>query len=66
MFMCLMKKCICSKYRFLIRKPEGEKQLGRPRHRCKDDIKMDLQEVGWWEVWTGLVWLRRRTSDRLL
>jgi len=47
-------------------KPEGEKPLGRPRHRCEDDIKMDLEEVGWWESWTGLVWLRSGTSDGLL
>ena len=47
-------------------KPEGEKPLGRPRHRCEDVIKMDLQEVGWWESWTGLVWLRTGTSDMLL
>jgi hypothetical protein len=28
-------------------KPEGKKQLGRPRHRWEDNIKMDYQEVGW-------------------
>jgi hypothetical protein len=27
-------------------KPERKKQLGRPRRRWEDDIKMDLQEVG--------------------
>jgi hypothetical protein len=27
--------------------PEGKKQLGRTKHRLKDKIKMDLQEVGW-------------------
>jgi hypothetical protein len=26
--------------------PEGKRPLGRPRHRWKDNIKMDLQEVG--------------------
>ena len=31
-------------------KPEGERQLGRPRRRCEDNIKMDLQEVGVWPV----------------
>jgi hypothetical protein len=31
--------------------------LGRPRHRCKDNIRMDLHEVGR-GVWTGLIWLR--------
>jgi len=61
-----MNKCVCNKYRFLVGKPEGEKPMGRPRRRCEDDIKMDLQELGWWESWTGLVWLRTGTSDRLL
>ena len=28
-------------------KPEGRRPLGRPRHRWEDNIKMDLQEVGW-------------------
>jgi len=27
-------------------KPEGKRQLGRPRPRLEDNIKMDLQEVG--------------------
>ena len=27
-------------------KPEGKIPLGRPRHRWKDNVKMDLQEVG--------------------
>jgi hypothetical protein len=26
-------------------KPEGERPLGRPRHRREDKIKMDLQAV---------------------
>ena len=26
-------------------KPEGKRQLGRPRQRQDDNIKMDLQEV---------------------
>ena len=29
-----------------MRKPEGKRPLGRPRRRWKDNIKMDLQEVG--------------------
>ena len=27
-------------------KHEGKRPLGRPRHRCEDNIKMDLQGVG--------------------
>jgi len=33
-------------YRVLVRKPEGNRPLGRPRRRWEDNIKMDLQEVG--------------------
>ena len=32
--------------RVLVGKPEGKRPLGRPRLRCEDNIKMDLQEVG--------------------
>ena len=33
-------------YRVLVGKSEGKRPLGRPRRRCEDNIKMDLQEVG--------------------
>ena len=33
-------------HRVLVGKPEGKSQLGRPRHRWEDNIKMDLQKVG--------------------
>jgi hypothetical protein len=33
-------------YRVLVGRPEGKRPLGRRRHRWKDDIKMDLREVG--------------------
>jgi len=32
-------------YRVLVGKPEGQRPLGRTRHRCDDNIKMDFQEV---------------------
>ena len=35
-------------YRVLLGKPEGKRPLGRPRRRWKDNIKMDLQELGCW------------------
>ena len=38
-------------YRFLVGKHEGKRSLGRPRHRWEDNIKMDLQDVGW-GAWT--------------
>ena len=33
-------------YRVLVGKPEGNRSLGRPRHRWEDNIKMYLHEVG--------------------
>ena len=33
-------------YRVLVGKPEGRRQLRRPRRRWEDNIKMDFQEVG--------------------
>jgi hypothetical protein len=38
-------------YRLLVGKPEGK----RPRHRCVDNIEMDLVEIRWVAVdWIGL------------
>jgi hypothetical protein len=34
-------------YRILVGKPEGKRQLGRPRRRWVDNIKIDLREIGW-------------------
>jgi len=34
------------KIKFLVGKTEGKRPLGRPRHRCVDNIRMALQEVG--------------------
>jgi len=44
------RKCV---YRVLVRKLEGRRPLGRPRHRWKDNIKMDPQEVGY----GGMDWI---------
>jgi hypothetical protein len=32
--------------RVLVGKPEGKRPLERPRPRCEDNIKADVQEVG--------------------
>ena len=60
-------------YRVLVGKPEGKRQLGRPRHRWENNIRMDLQEVGcrgkdwiklaqdrdrWWALVNALMNLR--------
>jgi hypothetical protein len=52
-------------YRILVGRPEGRRPLRRPRRRWDDNIKMDLQEMGW-GAWTGLIWLRIGTGGRLL
>ena len=42
-------------YRVLVGKPEGKRPLGRPRRRCVDNIRMDLQKVGCGYMdWIGL------------
>jgi hypothetical protein len=42
-------------YRILVGKPEGRRQLGRPRRKWVDNIRMDLGEVEWGDVdWIGL------------
>jgi hypothetical protein len=35
-----------SVYRVLVGRPEGKRQLGRPRRRWKDNVNMDLRETG--------------------
>jgi hypothetical protein len=40
-------------YRVLVGKPEGKRQLERHRHRWKNNIRMDLTEIGW----GGMHWI---------
>jgi hypothetical protein len=47
-------------YRILVGRPEGRQPLGRPRRRWEDNIKMDLQEVGWGMDWIVLAQDRDR------
>ena len=48
-------------YRVLVGKPEGKRPLGRPRRRCVDNIRMDLQDVGCGYMdWIGLAQDRDR------
>jgi hypothetical protein len=48
-------------YRLLVGKPEGKRQLGRPRRRRVDNIRIDLGEVGWGDVdWIALAQDRNR------
>jgi hypothetical protein len=48
-------------YRVLVGKPERKRPLGKPRHRCEENIKMNLQEVGCGGMdWFGLAQDRGR------
>jgi hypothetical protein len=48
-------------YMFLVGKPEGKRLLGRPSLRWLDNIKLDLQEVGFGDMdWIELA----RVMDR--
>jgi hypothetical protein len=44
------RRSVC---RVLAGKPEGKRPFGMPRHRWDDNIKMDLQEMGW----KGMDWI---------
>jgi hypothetical protein len=48
-------------YNILVGKPEGRRQLGRPRRRWEDNIAMDLGEIGFGDVdWIHLAQDRDR------
>jgi hypothetical protein len=47
-------------FRIFVGRHEGRRSLGRPRRRWEDNIKMDLQEVGWGMAWIELA----RDRDR--
>jgi hypothetical protein len=47
-------------YRILVGRPEERRPLGRPRRRWDDNIKMDLQDVGWSIDWIELAQDRDR------
>jgi hypothetical protein len=46
-------------------KTEGKEALATSRHSWVDNIKMDLEEMGW-GCMTGLVWLKIAASKGLL
>jgi hypothetical protein len=52
-------------YTVLVGKPEGKRQLERPRIRWEDGVKMDLREIGW-GVWSEFTWLRIKIIGGLL
>ena len=47
------------------RRADGKKPLGRRARRCEDNIKINVEEVGW-GTWNELIRLRIRTGGGLL
>jgi hypothetical protein len=46
-------------YRILVLKLEGKRQLGKPRHRWENNIRINLKEIRWKGVdWIDLVQYR--------
>jgi hypothetical protein len=42
-------------YRILVKKPEGNRPLGRPRRRWVDNIEMEIRKRGWGDMdWIDL------------
>jgi hypothetical protein len=53
-FVCFLFLEIGSACSVLVGRPEGNnKQLGRPRHRREDNIRMNISERGW----KGVDWM---------
>jgi hypothetical protein len=53
-------------YKILVRKPEVNRTLGGPSHRWEENIKMSLKDIGYEDVWIGLIWHRIVSSGKLL
>jgi len=48
---------VISAYRILEGIPEGKRICGRPRRKCEDDIKRNLNEISWEGAkWINMAW----------
>jgi hypothetical protein len=52
-------------HRLLVGNVWEQRPLGRPRCRWVDNIKTDLEEIGW-GLFTVMFWLRIKRSGELL
>jgi hypothetical protein len=59
-------KDVRNAHKCLLIEPEGKRQLGKCRHKCKGIININIQEEGGGMVWTGLIWLRIGTTHGTL
>jgi hypothetical protein len=48
-------------HKVLVGKPEWKRPLRSARHRCEDNININVGKVSW-RVWMGFIWLRIGTS----
>jgi hypothetical protein len=46
-------------YRVLVGKPKGKSPLERPKCRWEGGLKMDLREIGWGRLLSGVLWCRQ-------
>jgi hypothetical protein len=54
-------------FKVLVGKSEGKRQLGRPRNKWEDGIRIDLRVIDWGGVdWIGFDWLGIGTDGELL
>jgi hypothetical protein len=44
---CSTNGIMRNEYKILVGKHERKRPLGRPKHRRKFNIRMDLREIGW-------------------
>jgi hypothetical protein len=56
------KRNVC---RLLVRKPEGKRPLGIPRCRWRENIKMDILEIGLGLDWSGSGYIQVDSSCEL-
>jgi len=52
-------------YRVLLGRPDGKKPLGNCAQKCEDNIKINIEEVGW-ATWNRLIRLRVRIGGEML
>jgi hypothetical protein len=52
-------------YNILVGRSEGRRPLGRPKRRWKDNIRMDLREIGFGDVY-WIRWAQDRDMWRAL
>jgi hypothetical protein len=51
--------------KFLLEGPEDKRTLERDIHRWEDNIKMNLEQLGW-KVWTGFILFTTMFGSQLL